>query len=77
MILEHHRTGYCPMMTLLEFCAPGFIAPRRSSKVIHWDTLYLVFKDRLISANPDLDASGFVWLPSGKPFSPQGNRDFT
>jgi hypothetical protein len=36
------------------------------SKVISWDTLYLVFKDRfLLQPKPELDARASFWLPSG------------
>jgi hypothetical protein len=61
-----------PMMTLYEFCAPGFIARRQPSKVISWDTLYLVFKDRFSvfrrprrtpSCASGLDAAGVLQLP--------------
>lgn len=48
------------------------------SKVISWDTLYLVFKDRfLLQPKPDLDAQDSFWLPSGDDLSSQGNGDFT
>jgi hypothetical protein len=47
------------------------------SKVISWDTLYLVFKDRfLLQPNPDLDAPDSFQLPSGDVLSSQGNGDF-
>jgi hypothetical protein len=48
------------------------------SKVISWDTLYLVFKDRfLLQPKPNLDAQASFQLPSGDVLSSQGNGDFT
>jgi hypothetical protein len=48
------------------------------SKVISWDTLYLVFKDRfLLQPKPDLDFQDSFWLPSVDVLSSQGNGDFT
>jgi hypothetical protein len=48
------------------------------SKVISWDTLYLVFKDRfLLQPKPDLDAQDSFRLPSVDALSSQGNGDFT
>jgi hypothetical protein len=48
------------------------------SKVISWDTLYLVFKDRfLLQTNPDSDASDSLELPLVDVLSSQGNGDFT
>jgi|1185.fasta_scaffold1250690_1 hypothetical protein len=48
------------------------------SKVISWDTLYLVFKDRfLLQPKPDLDAQDSFRLPSADVLSSQGNGDFT
>ena len=49
LILEHHRTGCpCPMMTLSSFESRELYRSASPSKVISWDTLYLVFKDRFL-----------------------------
>src|SRR5215204_5143107 len=66
-----------PIMTLSSF-EQSFIAPLSLSKVISWDTLYLVFKDRfLLQPKPDLDAQDSFQLPSVDVLSSQGNGDFT
>jgi len=56
----------------------SFIALRQPSKVISWDTLYLVFKDRFHFnfPNPDLDAPDSFRLPLADELSSQGNGDF-
>ena len=47
LILEHHRNWLMyPMMTLSSFVRRALSRARQPSKVISWDTLYLVFKDR-------------------------------
>src|SRR5918997_3560585 len=66
-----------PIMTLSSFEAELYRSASLS-KVISWDTLYLVFKDRfLLQPKPDLDAQDSFWLPSGDVLSSQGNGDFT
>src|SRR2546423_6023439 len=51
-----------PMMTRLSFGTPRFIARASPSKVIHWDTLYLVFKDRFpYFSESGFRSLGFVW----------------
>src|SRR5829696_10073327 len=66
-----------PIMTLSSFAAELYRSALLS-KVISWDTLYLVFKDRfLLQPKPDLDAQDSFQLPSGDVLSSQGNGDFT
>jgi hypothetical protein len=66
-----------PMMTLSSFEAELYRSASLS-KVISWDTLYLVFKDRfLLQPKPDLDVQDSFQLPSGDVLSSQGNGDFT
>jgi hypothetical protein len=66
-----------PIMTLSSFEAELYRSASLS-KVISWDTLYLVFKDRfLLQPNPDLDAPDSFQLPSGDVLPSQGNGDFT
>jgi len=66
-----------PMMTLSSFVRELYRSTS-PSKVISWDTLYLVFKDRFLSEpNPYLDASDSSQLPPDDSLSPQGNGDFT
>src|SRR5215218_10049902 len=67
-----------PIMTLSSFEAELYRSASLS-KVISWDTLYLVFKDRflLLQPKPDLDAQDSFRLPSDDALSSQGNGDFT
>ena len=66
-----------PIMTLSSFVRELYRSASLS-KVISWDTLYLVFKDRfLLQPKPDLDAQDSFWLPLGDVLSSQGNGDFT
>src|SRR5215211_3465171 len=66
-----------PIMTLSSFAAELYRSASLS-KVISWDTLYLVFKDRfLLQPKPDLDVQDSFWLPSVDVLSSQGNGDFT
>ena len=66
-----------PIMTLSSFAAELYRSASLS-KVISWDTLYLVFKDRfLLQPKPDLDAQDSFWLPLADDLSSQGNGDFT
>src|SRR5947209_11979429 len=66
-----------PMMTLSSFVRELYRSTS-PSKVISWETLYLVFKDRFLSEPyPYLDASDSSQLPPDDSLSPQGNGDFT
>src|ERR1044072_4657350 len=66
-----------PIMTLSSFEAELYRSASLS-KVISWDTLYLVFKDRfLVQPKPDLDVQDSAQLPSVDFLSSQGTGDFT
>src|ERR1041385_4378180 len=60
LILEHHRNWLMSDDDSFEFCTPRFIARASPSKVISWDTLYLVFKDRFLFNESLLRRLGFA-----------------